>query len=83
MRLPILNTLPKGKTMNANEEHSRSKIPSLVTTVGSGPIPKGHVPLEEESITTFAEWFDQELKELEYRFRDFSTPQSIKGSLGR
>lgn len=69
--------------MNPKEENSRAKIPSLVTTAGSGPIPKGHVPLEESSICTFSQWVDAELAALEYRFRDFATRTSMKSSIGR
>jgi hypothetical protein len=69
--------------MDANEKTSRSKILSLVTAVGSGPIPKGHEPMAEESISSINEWFDAELSKLEIRFREYATPLSMKGSLGR
>ena len=69
--------------MDANDKPSRSKMPSLVTPAGSGPIPKGHVPMAEESIMSINAWFDAELSKLEVRFLQFSTRQSVKSSLGR
>lgn len=69
--------------MNPNESNSNAKTLSLVTAVGSGPIPTGHEPLVEERVAEFSDWLSHELEKLENHYRHNWTQQAIKGSIGR
>ena len=44
-------------------------------------IPTCHTPFHGDSIDAFAEWLESDLLDLEYRFSDFWTNDSLKKSV--
>ena len=72
----------KDKTMH-HEQTSRERSYDSSTTARSTSGDIDAYSSTEPCVSEFSMWLDEELAELEERFRSFWTTRSIVGSLGR
>ena len=64
--------------------HGTSSAKSFASVRSQGPrliVP--HPPIDEQTIAPFASWMDEQLAQLEDRFKHLMTPQSVAASQRR
>ncbi len=69
--------------MNTPHNPSACSTAALVHQLDDQTLRNGHALLDSTRAHEFSNWIDQQLGELEEMFRVYSTPRSVRRSLGR
>ncbi len=69
--------------MNTPQNPSALSATALVQELDDATLRSGHALLDTDRAQDFASWLDSQLEQLEREFHAFSTPRTIRRSLGR